>query len=77
MDSGKPLYGRVAGCRLGDLCTINEEYAGECCQCADCCHVPGVCIDIESGGGCCACDGPVDDCEFYRTPQEKRQEEDA
>jgi len=53
-------------------CIDNPKYEGQPCQCASCWHVDGVCIDHDSGGGCAACDGPVDGCE----PGEALDEED-
>ena len=40
------------------------DHPGEYCQCAGCEHPQGVCIDVSSGGGCAACEGPVSGCDF-------------
>ena len=40
------------------------EYKGSPCDCAACNHVEGVCISHDSGSGCAACDGPVNDCDL-------------
>jgi hypothetical protein len=45
-------------------CPRNDEYLGKPCQCAECWHTDGVCIDHSSGGGCHVCDGPVTGCDL-------------
>lgn len=49
---------------ISGICPNDGPYKGQTCQCANCCHIEGVCISHESGSGCHACEGPVENCDL-------------
>ena len=50
---------------VAGLChTRDSRYWGQPCDCADCHHVDGVCVAVDIGSGCGACEGPVHGCDL-------------